>query len=223
MNELTNVRPTLPVSTDFLIPERLGRRPWSQKHKAPIPWFVETVNGEPDFRVVKTARMFDAIDKRLCWICGERLGQHMAFNLGPISAINRMSSEPPGHKECALYSAQACPFLSHPNKDRRTAGLPDEIEPGPGMPILHNPGVTLVWLTKGYKAEIHERTKLLFAIGDPHELYWFAEGRAATRIEVEAAFNKGLPILQELAAQDGPAAMAELAARLDQARTLLPR
>ena len=223
MNEFTNVRPTLPVSTDFLIPERLGRRPWSQKHKAPIPWFVEMVNGEPDFRVVKTARMMEAIDKRLCWICGERLGQFMAFSVGPMSAINHISSEPPGHKECAIYSALACPFLSHPNKDRRTAGLPDEIEPGPGLPILHNPGVTLVWMTKGYKVEVHERTKLLFVIGDPHELYWFAEGRMATRIEVEAAFNKGLPILQELAAQDGPASMSELASSLDRARTLLPR
>lgn len=51
---------------------------------------------------------------------------------------------------------------------------------------------------------------LLFHIGDVGRALWFAQGREATRAEVLASIDSGLPILREMAEQDGPEATAEL-------------
>ena len=46
-------------------------------------------------------------------------------------------------------------------------------------------------------------------IGPPDEILWFAQGRPATRAEVGADFDKGLPLLREMAQRDGLAAETE--------------
>ena len=51
---------------------------------------------------------------------------------------------------------------------------------------------------------------LLFDIGDPKEALWFARGREATRDEVLASINSGLPILRGMAGEEGEDAVAEL-------------
>src|SRR5262245_3833667 len=85
----------------------------------PVPWFVawfkdgeqvEPGVGLPDFRVADANKMRSALKLRLCWVCGKRLGRHLAFTIGPMCAINRTMSEPPSHYECARFAAQACPF-----------------------------------------------------------------------------------------------------------------
>ena len=50
----------------------------------------------------------------------------------------------------------------------------------------------------------------LFRLGPPKRALWFAEGRDATRAEVLASIDSGLPILREVADEDGPEAVAEL-------------
>ena len=59
-----------------------------------------------------------------------------------------------------------------------------------GIMIQHNPGATLIWITKSFHPE-HG----LFRLGDPVDLAWYAEGRKATRPEIDAAIAKGLPLL----------------------------
>jgi hypothetical protein len=137
-----------------------------------------------------------------------------------MCAVNRVSSEPPNHRECATFAVQTCPFLTFPNRRRDDRDMPAEHTKPGGIMLEHNPGASLLWVTDGYR--IKRRGGILFAIGDPHEVEWWAHGRFATRAEVDAAFNKGLPHLRALAAQDGPEACAELDAMLAKATQLLP-
>jgi len=135
------------------LPDRMRFLPLD-KRGYPVPWFVAWINGEPDFRIVDPRKFAMALKMRRCWVCGDRLGAYLAFVIGPMCAVNRVSSEPASHRECAVYSATACPFLTRPHMRRRDAGLPDvKINPPAGIGLDRNPGVSLVWITRRYRLQ----------------------------------------------------------------------
>lgn len=189
----------------------------------PVPWFVSKLDGEWEFRAVDPRKIEEAHERGLCWICGKRiaLGVSRAFVIGPMCAVNRISAEPPSHLSCARFAVAACPFLTKPMAKRRPMG--DEHAHGvpAGIMIERNPGVTLIWLCRTYRTQ-REPGGLLFRIGPPLRLEWYAEGRAATRAEVLASVDSGTPILRRQAEQDGPAALALLDTLLARAQRLLP-
>jgi hypothetical protein len=194
--------------TNVPIPRRLATRPTNAAGYI-VPWFVAWIDGVPDFRVIDSPKINIAVTQRRCWLCGEPLGAYLAFVIGPMCAINRVSSEPPSHRDCAEYAAQACPFLTKPHMRRREDRLPEHREAA-GIGLKRNPGVALVWITKSYRL-LHPPTGgVLFTVGDPIETRWFAEGREATRDEVLASIDSGLPLLREPAEADGPDAVAAL-------------
>lgn len=205
---------------DIPLPRRMARLPVNERG-FPVPYFVAKVNGEWDFRAFSGDKIAACFHKRLCWLCGEPLGQYLAFVIGPMCAINRVSSEPPSHLDCAEYAARACPFLSKPRMRRNEVDVP--VGTTAGLALEHNPGATLIWITKNYRPISDHRGGVLFEIGKPHELVWYAEGGKATRAQVEAAFEKGLPFLRDTAQKhDGPDGVAELEKRIADARKLLP-
>lgn len=190
-------------------PKRLHWRPISEKG-FPVPWFVAWIDGKPDFRVADSDKYRRAIQHDLCWMCGQTLGRHKAFVLGPMCAINRTTAEPPCHRECAEYAAKACPFLTKPRMRRNDADRPDEaVNPG-GIMITRNPGVVLIWMTRAYQV-FRSGAGRLIKLGEPTEIMAYAEGRPATRAELEASINSGLPLLSKEAALDGPEGIAALA------------
>jgi hypothetical protein len=86
----------------------------------PVPWFVAWLpDGKPEFRAMDRTKWFRAIREKLCWVCGGKLGVNVCFVAGPMCGINRTSSEPPSHLECARYSSRNCPFLNNPRMVRR--------------------------------------------------------------------------------------------------------
>jgi hypothetical protein len=200
----------------------------------PVPWFVAWLDendepvrrgeGTPDFRVIYPGATEDAVKHRRCWVCGGPLGRYEAFVLGPMCAVNRTSAEPPSHRDCAIWSARNCPFLSRPHARRRENNMPVESEKHvPGIMLRRNPGVALVWITEhGRWRRRRVPNGLLFEIGEPTETLWFAEGREATREEVDASIESGLPSLRELAEQEGEGALLELAACVERAKPFLP-
>lgn len=210
---------------DIPIPARMARRPVSAKG-FPVPYFVTTKDeaGEWDFRRVESAPIVACIKRKLCWLCGEPLGQYVAFVIGPMCAVNRVSSEPPSHRDCAEYAIKACPFLSRPNMRRNDADLSEGEKNRAigGFAITHNPGVSLLWITKSYKPFGDGRGGLLIQIGPPLETYWYKERRQATRGEIDAAFDKGLPFLRQMAAMEGREAIQDLDTQIKQAMPLLP-
>jgi hypothetical protein len=97
-----------------------------------------------------------------------------------------------------------------------------------GEMIRRNPGVALVWITRrrgergGWTLKGDGRGGVLFDVGDPLEVRWFAHGRPATRDEVMASIESGLPSLRDIAREEGPGAVAALEAQLDRAMPLVP-
>ncbi|WP_432010146.1 hypothetical protein [Streptomyces cucumeris] len=188
----------------------------------PVPWFVAWIDGTPDFRVIGTSKLEDAVRFRLCWLCGGTLGANATFVIGPMCAVNRVSAEPPSHRDCATYAARACPFLAKPGMRRRDTGLPDGTVAPDGIMIGRNPGVALVWTSRTWRMQPRLR---LFDVGTPTETRWYAEGRPATRDEAMAAVDSGMPLLRAEAEKDRrPAtALVELESQYRRALELMPK
>lgn len=214
--KLAELRPELTP-----LPARLQALPVFRGY--PVPWFVSWVKDEPDFRVANGLKWTIAVQAKRCWVCGEKLGAYLGFVLGPMCGITRSTVEPACHRECAEWSAVNCPFLSRPHMKRREDGLPEGAADAPGMAIKRNPGVTLVWITRGYEIFYDHNDRPMLRVGDPLEVEFYAEGRQATRAEIDASVAGGLPKLQELAEQEGAPAMVALARQVRDFRALLPR
>jgi hypothetical protein len=180
----------------------------------PVPWFVWIDDaGTPDFRVVGPGKLRQAMRGPLCWVCGHGFsgGEDRAWLIGPMCTVNLVTAEPPSHLDCATWSARNCPFLATPNMVRRDRHMPEGAVNPAGIMIRRNPGASVVWVT-GYRAWKAEREGrgFLFRLGPAKRALWFAEGREATRAEVLASIDSGLPLLSEMAEKDGPEAVAEL-------------
>lgn len=202
-------------------PRRIAALPKDHAGR-PVPWFVAWIDGKPDFRVIGEHNLRDALRFEQCWICGQKLGRHAAFVIGPMCAVNRVSAEPPSHRDCAEFAAKACPFLTRPSMRRRTTGLPENAEDPAGIAIRRNPGVALVWVARDWKAWSPPGGGVLFDVGNPDTVLWFAEGREATRAEVMASIDSGLPLLRAEAEKDGLAALEQLHKQLGVALALVP-
>jgi hypothetical protein len=179
------------------LPSRMKTLPVDERGY-PVPWFVDWVDGKPEFRAMDGQKWIRAIRERLCWVCGLPLGVYKTFVVGPMCGINRTSAEPPSHSECGFWSAVNCPFLRNPQQARREDGLTDTIS-APGFALLRNPGVTLLWTTRTYSLFEDGRGKPLITFGDPEKVDWFAEGRKATRAEILQSIESGMPALMAIA------------------------
>jgi hypothetical protein len=106
----------------------------------PVPWFVDWIDGAPEFRAMNPNKWVAAVKKKLCWVCGSKLGKYMAFVSGPMCGINRTSSEPPCHLDCARWSAKNCPFLVRPRMVRREGDGMEDGKFAGGIGLTRNPG-----------------------------------------------------------------------------------
>lgn len=209
-------------------PPSIARLP-RNKAGYPVPWFVARIDGEPDFRVIGEGKMRGAITFRCCWICGGALlnrtlgtaATQYAYVVGPMCTVNRTSPEPPAHRDCAIYAATACPFLTTPAMRRRDTNIPTGATDPDGVMIKRNPGVAAVWVTNTWRMIPGH---WLFHIAEPAELLWYAEGRQATRDEILAALDSGMPLLADEALQDPDpeAAIAYLGKQYVRALELIP-
>jgi hypothetical protein len=167
-----------------------------------VPWFVDWVDGKPEFRAMDPKKFVRAIREKLCWVCGEKLGIHITFVAGPMCGINRTVSEPPSHHDCALWSALNCPFLSNPRMVRREDGLaPEVLESMAGVGLKRNPGVVLLWNSRTFETW-NPGNGYLIQMGEPESVEWYAEGRVATREEIIESIESGLPNLERIAAME---------------------
>lgn len=103
----------------FTIPPFLSHLP-VDKRGYPIPFFVGTVDGEPEFRYLNATKHDLIINKKLCPICGKKLPKDFFYFIsGPQGMKNRTSSDGPMHRECAEFSLIACPHLYLQKSQRR--------------------------------------------------------------------------------------------------------
>ncbi|MEY9493704.1 hypothetical protein [Bradyrhizobium elkanii] len=207
---------------DIPLPPRLARRPVNERG-FPVPWFASLIDGKWDFVNLDPRKIGEAYRRKICWLCGEPMGQFHSFAIGPMCSINRVSSEPSAHLGCCEYAVRACPFLARPNAKRNDkAHLAPSMANVPGVAIEHNPGAVLIWTTRTFKP-IRASGGTLFSLGEPTAVSWWAEGRTATRAEIDAAIAKGLPFLRRAAESEGAEAVSELEQYITRAAKLLPQ
>jgi hypothetical protein len=202
------------------LPERMRSLPISDEGY-PVPYFVPWINGKPEFRGMDGEKMGICVRLKRCWLCGKPLGVHMTFPIGPMCIVNRNISEPPSHHSCCLYGVRACPFLTQPRMKRNEKDKPEGHIAGIGL--TRNPGVSCLWTTRSYKVHRAPNGGPLFRIGDPETIEYFAEGRTATREEIMASMESGLPLLMKEAVREGADAVAALTGMYAKAvRELVP-
>jgi hypothetical protein len=209
---------------DIPLPERMQHLPVDPRG-FPVPWFVSRDDdGNYDFRAIEYNRIGKAVKQRLCWLCGQTLGRRLALVIGPMCIVNRVTSEPPSHRECAEYAVQACPFLAQPKMRRNEKDLPEDAIAPAGVHLMRNPGVMAIWITHSYHVFRPDPRKagVLFRIGDPVAVTYYREGRIATRAEILESIESGLPFLSEIAAKQGADALRDLDQQHQQALKLLP-
>jgi hypothetical protein len=178
----------------------------------PVPWFVPWVDGKPEFRGMDGEKFGIAVRHKRCWLCGEPLGKHMTFVIGPMCGITRTTAEPPCHHSCAEYAVKACPFLTQPRMRRNEKDMPEGGTVA-GIMIKRNPGVVLMWTTTSYK--IFKSGGILFKVGDPEKIEFCSNGRTAERQEILESIESGIPILMKEAEKDGQDGIAELHKHLE--------
>jgi hypothetical protein len=211
--------------------ERFGEMPATMRalpldqRGYPVPWFVAWIDGKPDFRVIRPGGVAQAVKDGRCWLCGRALGRLKAFVIGPMCAVNRVSSEPPSHPRCAAFAVRSCPFLTSPLARRNEREpMPDGAQDPAGVMIARNPGVTVIWSTLRFSvfdAPSGNPGKLI-DIGKPHRVSWWAHGRRATRGEALEGLRSGLPALYDLAEAAGRGAVHDLRMQISAALALLP-
>jgi len=205
------------------LPEKMQRLPVYKG--IPVPFFVYVDgDGKPDHRIVDAKKYGPAVNHRLCWVCGQKLGAIESYAVGPMCTINRISGEPGQHTECSEWSARHCPFLTTPGRGRREAHLPGEVKKEPLM-SPDNPGVMAVWSTR--HRPLMQRTPdgaPIFMMGEPISVDWYTLGRRATPAEAAHAFDLGVERLMRLAGEGGADDMdyAYIANKARDARKYLP-
>lgn len=185
------------------LPDRMKSLPVDERGYV-VPWFVAWEDGKPEFRAMDGAKWREAVRFRKCWVCGERLGRHMTFVAGPMCGINRTSSEPPSHLECAQWSARNCPFLNNPEMVRRVDDKLGALSACPGVAgfgIERNPGVTMLWTCTTYSIFTDGKGGQLISMGEPESVEWYRCGKKATRDQVLESIETGLPALVAVAQQ----------------------
>jgi hypothetical protein len=202
------------------LPQRMRSLPISDEG-FPVPKFVPWIKGKPEFRGMDGEHMAMCVRLKRCWLCGDRLGVHMTFTIGPMCIVNRNIAEPPAHHSCAEYAVRACPFLSQPRARRNEKDKPEGHVAGVGL--KRNPGVVALWTTRTYRVHRAPNGGALFSIGNPESVEYFCEGRKATRDEILVSMETGLPLLMDIAQQEGNGAPEELQRRYEDAiKTLVP-
>ena len=219
------------------MPARIAKLPKDERGY-PVPYFVQWLrdgrfeaprNGEgaaPDFRYADQAFRNGAFKHGFCWVCGQRMeNAARVYVIGPMCVINRVTMEPASHRECAEFSARACPFLTRPKEKRNQKGLDPEAS-APGLMITRNPGCVALYETRDAKpfdaGGPGQTSGWLIRLGEPTRVDWWAEGRQATRAEVMASIESGYPLLMAEAEKDGPEAIQELSEMAAAAIRLLP-
>lgn len=185
------------------LPKRVERLP-TDRRGFPIPWFVAWRDGQPHFPVVDAAKLGVAWRDDLCWVCGDKLGSNRGWVVGPMSAIEGATPEPPSHYDCARFSVCNCPHLSTSTASHSAAYQDADGYASQANVSKVRSGATAIWITKGRGATpFRAGDGVLFGLSGPERLEWYAGGRAATGAEVRDAIALVLPTLQRAAEIDG--------------------
>lgn len=140
----------------------------------PIPYTVQRdETGKPDFRVVDPDKWMRAVRMRCCGICGETLGARIAFVGGPLAMANRLFTDLPMHRDCAIYALRVCPFIAAP-KFAYSRALPEGTVASDNV-STERPEQFGLGITKSFKVVAVNREPVLRA-GEFESIEWWRHG-----------------------------------------------
>lgn len=73
-----------------------------------VPYILLWKDGHPDFQELDPNKVTRCLKEKLCGICGQMLGNQIAFIGGSKSTV---FLDPPNHPACAETAFTSCPFL----------------------------------------------------------------------------------------------------------------
>jgi hypothetical protein len=189
----------------------------------PVPYFVAWDDDKKiwEFRATDERKWVTAATQSRCWICGQHVGVHKTFVIGPMCGVNRNTAEPGSHAECALWAVKNCPFLVRPNMVRREDEDLIAKSHAKGIMITRNPEVTLLWCTKSWRVHLDMNNSPMIRLGDPETVSFWKEGRTATREEILTSIRTGLPAIEEHITENYERRMLQQS--LDYMMTLIPK
>lgn len=119
----------------------------------PIPW-VQSYKADgvtPDFTAVDPAKVLEAAKRRLCGLCGQKMGWWVAFIGGPQSTAMGTYSDPAMHPECAHQALTLCPHIALQGTQRARKLRPGLAET-PGF-VTEKPKNWCVLITRSYEVK----------------------------------------------------------------------
>jgi len=109
-----------------------------------VPFTLTWVNGHPDFTTIDRAKVTACLIEGLCGICGEELGDQVAFVGGHNSTAFH---DPPNHPVCADVAFTHCPFLK--NHRMRDAADSGDYQMFLASGYMYDPVSLVSWPTNG--------------------------------------------------------------------------
>lgn len=144
----------------------------------PIPYFVAYNNGVPDFRLLDARKQLLCIEHKTCSICGKKLFKGAYYFIGgPMGYTNKISTDPPMHRQCAEYSLNTCPHLHLQKAHRRENGVEDLIAQQ-GQVMMDKPPMLLLIKSdkfEKFKDPDHPTTLIKFR-PISYEIYTYENG-----------------------------------------------
>lgn len=124
-----------------------------------LPYFLGKGEG------IDPAKWSDCVRFNRCWLCGTPMGSYKVFILGAAAVVNRISGDPPAHRDCARFLVQAQPEV-----------------------LVAQPELMFLWTTKTYSLMRWNKSRLL-EVGPTMDVSCWLNGRPATRAELDAALE----------------------------------
>lgn len=232
MTDLASQRRHIP-RWDIPVPQRMQWLPRDVRGYL-VPRFVSwlkdgklcehgTEGATPEFRAIDTGFYAYALKNGRCWLCGGKLGANHVFTIGPMCSVNRITSEPGSHIDCAHYAVKVCPFMLEPRmrrNDKEPVEFSGLVTDPAGLHHDRNPGVMLLWTAGPAQPFKTKGGGFLLKLEEPRSVEWWTKGRLATREEAKAALDAGVEVLAKIAKADN--AMGELERMAKTAEALLP-
>lgn len=159
------------------MPDRLARLPRDARGY-PITFTVMRLpNGDHDFTTSDPFRWREALSKRLCGLCGEKLERKIWFIGGPKCIANRFFFDHPMHEECARYALVVCPYLAMPSYlGAKTHKVPEELRKTLVSSDSTKPVAFGLASTTWYRGVLVQGDTLLQA-GPWVDLEWWVDGK----------------------------------------------
>src|SRR5215467_9324535 len=100
------------------LPDQIRALPVDPRRRLPIPFAngADPETGEGRFAITDATRQMACWTAKLCGVCGQPLGEWVAFLGGPGSADRWRGAytDPWMHEDCAEASLTVCPYIARP-------------------------------------------------------------------------------------------------------------